>query len=236
MDDRSPRQTSAARIRVTILVVLFLSLLAVAVYTVVNHQPVAALQNYLENRVHPVLFILLMAVLPILGAPISMFLVLIGMKFGIAAGVVLSAVLMLFHLTATFYLVHSFLRVWIGRILHRFRIPVPELQMLSNKRYAIVFMLVPGLPYVVKNNLLALTGLPLVPYLLIGWLSQFVTSIPFIIFGGAVMELDYSVLALALALILAGFLLQRLIRNNLPPAVKRLMSGAKRDRPSDTDG
>ncbi len=236
MDDRSPRQRSFARIRVAVLLVLFLTLLALAVYAVVNHQPIAALQNYLENRVHPALFILLMAVLPILGVPISMFLVLVGMRFGIAAGITLSAVLMLFHLTATYYLVHSFLRVWIGRMLHRFRIPVPELQMLSNKRYAVVFMLVPGLPYVAKNNLLALTGLPLVPYLLIGWLSQFVTSIPFIIFGGAVMELDFSVLALALALILAGFLLQRLIRNNLPPAVKRLISGAKEDHPSNSDG
>jgi uncharacterized membrane protein len=87
----------------------------------------------------------------------------------------------------------------------------------------------------VKNNLLALTGMPLVPFLLIGWLSQFFTSIPFIIFGGAVMEMDYSVLALALALILVGFLLQRFIRNKLPASVKRLVSGAEAEDRNHSD-
>lgn len=233
MADRSTRQIVIARIRIIVLVILFLALLAVAIYAVINHEPVTALKNYLENRVHPALFILLMAVLPICGVPISLFLVLVGMRFGIVIGVVLAAVTMLFHLSVTYYLVHSFLRVWITGLLQRFHIPVPELQIMSNKRYAIVFMLVPGLPYLVKNNLLALTGMPLVPFLLIGWLSQYITSIPFIIFGGAVMEMDYSVLALALALILTGFLLQRFIRDNLPASVKRLLSGTETEGRND---
>ncbi len=236
MPNQPPHRTIVARVRVAVLAVLFFALLAIAVYAVINHEPIAVLKNYLENRVHPALFILLMAVLPICGVPISIFLVLVGMRFGIATGIVLTAVTMLFHLAATYFLVHSFLRMWITGMLQRFRIPVPELQIMSNKRYAFFFMLVPGLPYVVKNNLLALTGLPLVPYLLISWFSQFLTGIAFIIFGGAVMEMNYSILALALVLILAGFLLQRVIRNNLPASVKRLVSGNEEDDRSDIDG
>jgi uncharacterized membrane protein YdjX (TVP38/TMEM64 family) len=235
MPDRSRHRTIVARVRGAVLAVLVLTVLAVAAYAFINHEPLTVLKNYLESRVHPLLFILLMAVLPICGVPISLFLVLVGMRFGIATGIALSAVTMLFHLIATYYLVHSFLRVWITGLLQRFSIPVPELQIMSNKRYAFVFMLVPGLPYVVKNNLLALTGLPLVPYLLIGWLSQFLTAISFVIFGGAVIEMNYSILALALVLILAGFLLQRFIRNNLPPSVKQLLSDDKDSNRTDTD-
>lgn len=235
MPDRSRHRTIVARVRGAVLAVLVLTVLAVAAYAFINHEPLTVLKNYLESRVHPLLFILLMAVLPIFGVPISLFLVLVGMRFGITAGIVLSAVTMLFHLSATYYLVHSFLRVWITGMLQRFSIPVPELQIMSNKRYAFVFMLVPGLPYVVKNNLLALTGLPLVPYLLIGWLSQFLTGVAFVIFGGAVIEMNYSILALALVLILAGFLLQRFIRNNLPPSVKQLLSDDKDSDRTDTD-
>lgn len=235
MADRSTRRVVVARIRLTALAIIFLALLAVAVYAVINHEPVTALKNYLENSVHPALFILLMAILPICGVPISVFLVLVGMRFGIVVGIVLVAGTMLFHLSATYYIVHSFLRVWITRLLQRFHIPVPELQIMSNKRYAIVFMLVPGLPYMIKNNLLALTGIPLVPFLFIGWFSQFFTSIPFIIFGGAVMEMDYTALALALALILTGFLLQRFIRDNLPASVKRLLSGVEAEDRNDPD-
>lgn len=235
MPDRSRHRTIVARVRGAVLAVLVLTVLAIAAYAFINHEPLTVLKNYLESRVHPLLFILLMAVLPIFGVPISLFLVLVGMRFGITAGIVLSAVTMLFHLSATYYLVHSFLRVWITGMLQRFSIPVPELQIMSNKRYAFVFMLVPGLPYVVKNNLLALTGLPLVPYLLIGWLSQFLTGVAFVIFGGAVIEMNYSILALALVLILAGFLLQRFIRNNLPPSVKQLLTDDKDSDRTDTD-
>ncbi len=235
MPDRSRHRTIVARVRGAVLAVLVLTVLAVAAYAFINHEPLTVLKNYLESRVHPLLFILLMAVLPICGVPISLFLVLVGMRFGIATGIALSAVTMLFHLSATYYLVHSFLRLWITGLLQRFSIPVPELQIMSNKRSAVVFMLVPGLPYVVKNNLLALTGLPLVPYLLIGWLSQFLTAISFVIFGGAVIEMNYSILALALVLILAGFLLQRFIRNNLPPSVKQLLSDDKDSDRTDTD-
>ncbi|MBM9604965.1 TVP38/TMEM64 family protein [Desulfopila inferna] len=186
--------------------------LATAFYLIHSHNLLVILKEYLESNINPVFFLLLMLILPIVGVPLSFFLVLVGMKFGTAEGVLLSAAVMLFHMAATYFLIHSFLRKWIYALLKFFHIPVPEIKGDHNKWHAFIFMLIPGLPYAVKNNLLAMTGMPLLPYLTINWVAQFGLSIPLIILGSAVMEMNLAILGIALALLLAAYLLQYFLR------------------------
>jgi len=178
------------------------------VYIIIYHDPSIVLREYLENEISPLLFILLMFILPIFGVPLSIFLVLVGMKFGVMPGIVIAAVTMLLHMGFTYFLVHSFLRDALGNVLKTFQIFAPLTQKTPGRWQAFILMLVPGLPYAVKNYLLALTGMEFVPYLYINWLAQFGLSIPFIVLGRAVIEMNLIVLAVSLGLVLAGFLLQ----------------------------
>ncbi len=186
--------------------------LATAFYLMHSHNLLVILKEYLESNINPVFFLFLMLILPIVGVPLSFFLVLVGMKFGTVEGVLLSAALMLCHMAATYFLIHSFLRKWIYILLKFFHIPIPETKGDHNKWHAFIFMLIPGLPYAVKNNLLALTGMPLLPYLTINWTAQFGLSIPLIVLGSAVMEMNLAILGIALALLLAAYLLQYFLR------------------------
>ena len=170
------------------------------------------LKSYLESHIHPAVFIALMAILPVLGAPIVVFLVLVGMKFGIVAGILLSAVLMFFHLAVTYYLVHSFLRDWISRLLRRFNVSVPIMGVDYGTWHAVIFAIVPGVPYAVKNNLMALAGVPFVPYMVINWTIHYGMGIPYIVLGSAAIEMDLAILGIGVVLLLVGWFLLHCVR------------------------
>lgn len=187
-------------------------LLACIIYVVYNFEPATALQRYLESHVHPAVFLALMLVLPLIGAPISIFLVLIGIKFGIVEGMLLSAGIMFCHMAVTHYLTHTFLRRWIINLLEPYSVTLPKLKADTSHRHAFIFMLIPGLPYAVKNNLLALTDLPFIPYMTINWIAQYGVSFPFIILGGAILTMDLRILMIALTLLLGGYLLRQFLR------------------------
>lgn len=75
-----------------------------------------------------------------------------------------------------------------------------------------IFMLFPGLPYSIKNYLLAMSGLSFLEYVIIGWVAQFSLSIPFILLGRAVIKMAPLFLGIALALVLLGFVGQNFLR------------------------
>ncbi len=187
-------------------------LLTAALYLVYHYELANILKEYLSQRMPPGIFLFLMLVLPLVGVPISIFLVLVGIKFGIVEGALLSAVIMCCHMAITYYLVHSFMRKWLTSLLAHYNLPVPKLRGDKKRRHAFIFMLIPGLPYTVKNYVLALAEIGFAPYMTINWTAQFGLSLPFIILGSAVMEMNLKILMMAIALLSAGYLLQYYLR------------------------
>ncbi len=196
--------------RKQLVIPLVLLILLVVIYFILYPpDPIQNLHDYLQFHVSPQGFLLLMMVLPILGAPLSVFLLLVGMKFGIAGGVFFAAVLMAIHMVCTYYIINSFLRGWIVNLLTVLNLPFPAQRLNPSRWQLFLFALVPGLPYAVKNNLLALTGIPFGIYLLINWTSQFVLSIPLVLAGTAIIELDPLIITVAIFLLFIVLLLQR---------------------------
>lgn len=205
--------------------VLFLwgALILVAVITLYlldSHEPLQMLHDFLEHRVSPSLFLFLMLTLPVFGIPISIFLVLAGVKFGALYGLVCTALLMLLHMAATFHIANSFLDRWIIAILRSLNITMPPRSPEPNRVHAFLFVVFPGIPYALKNYLLSLSGLRFVPYMLINWTAQFVQAVPFVIAGEAVFQLDPVLLAVAAALVLCSFIVQRYVQRKFGAAGK----------------
>ena len=187
-------------------------LLIILIFVLYYFGLTGSLKRYLESHIHPVVFIALMAVLPMLGVPINIFLVLVGMQFGIVGGTLLSAVLMSLQMAITFYLVHSILRERISRLLQQFDVSMPDFGENQGRWQVIIFMLIPGIPYTVKNTLLALAGYPFTPYMTINFLTQYGMGLPLIILGGAVIEMDTTVTAVAVILLLICYVVQWYVR------------------------
>jgi len=152
------------------------------------------LSAYLLEETNRYVFLLLMALFPLLGLPISVFLVLIGVIFGIGKGIVLASGVTLFHLVVSYGIAHSMLHPLLVRILHNSAVPVPRLPEEKRKRISFIFMVVPGLPYALKNYVLAMADIPFPQYLVIGWLAHLIVNTPFIVLGRGLVRIDPVIL------------------------------------------
>jgi len=185
------------------------TLLLIVVILYHQGETLLSLHGYLQDRVNPYVFLLLMLILPIIGVPFSIFLLLVGLKFGIPGGLFFTGLLMGLHMICTYYIVHSFLRRWIITLLKRLKFPAYGSKSTLNTWHLVIFMLIPGLPYAAKNNLLALSGIAFKRYLIINWATQFPMSIPLVLAGAAVIEMNpLTISIVALLLVLVVFLQQ----------------------------
>ncbi|MBL9213421.1 MAG: VTT domain-containing protein [Opitutaceae bacterium] len=121
------------------------------------------------QELNPALLLALMAVLPLFGFPISVVYVMIGALFGGPWGVVVVTGITLVHLTGSHWIGHSFLRRPLRRWMERRDRALPDLPKGENVALSLMTALMPGLPYFVRNYLLALSGIPLLTYLWICW-------------------------------------------------------------------
>jgi uncharacterized membrane protein YdjX (TVP38/TMEM64 family) len=113
---------------------------------------------------NPVAVLPLMAVLPVFGFPIVAVYLVAGARFGpVLGGVVVTAVTAV-HLLASFALANSFLRRAVERFVARRHVHLPEIPPDEHAAVALIAVLVPGIPYVVRNYLLPLAGVRLRVY------------------------------------------------------------------------
>jgi len=185
------------------------------------YDPVGGLKSVVSHFVQvarsentsPVAFVVLMAVLPILGFPISLFLVAAGLKFGLLGGLVVSAATMPIHLVAAYLLAGRLLRDPIRRLARKVGYDPPRIPASSAGTFTFVFFAIPGIPYTLKNLLLPLGGVSFRLYFITGWIVQWVMGIPFMGVGDSVARMNPYVLGGFAALLLIGYLVVRWVRS-----------------------
>jgi uncharacterized membrane protein YdjX (TVP38/TMEM64 family) len=160
----------------------------------------------------PLPFLLMLFFLPLVGFPISVFLVLLGVKFGAATGVLLMLAAMPVHLLVSFLAANSLLRSFVRQCLAKMAYRLPQIPEHKALWFSVVFMAVPGLPYTVKNYTLPLAGAPFRPYFLSGYLVQGAMGIPFVVAGNAASGRQGILLGGVLIVIIAIYVFVRRLR------------------------
>lgn len=209
------------------LVVLAAALLAMVLSWWVWDDAAAFIHYAVDAKSNPGLFLLMFALLPLVGFPISALLILSGIKFGAWTGVLVMLAGMPLHLLVSFLVANSFLRSLLQQFLVKMDYQLPQIPRDHILWFSFVFMAVPGLPYTVKNYALPLAGAPFRQYFLCGYLVQAAMGVPFVVAGNAVAGKHLAMLALVfvlMAAIYAGVLWLRkrkgaiLAVNPSPPA------------------
>jgi uncharacterized membrane protein YdjX (TVP38/TMEM64 family) len=113
------------------------------------------------DRLNPIAVLPLMALLPVFGFPIAIVYLVAGARFGPVVGGVIVAAVTAFHLLATHAVARSFLRAPIERLIARRHHILPRIPADEHAAVALIAALVPGLPYFLRNYLLALSGIRL---------------------------------------------------------------------------
>lgn len=106
---------------------------------------------------------ILLTLLPLVGFPVTVLHVAMGIRFGAGMGMLLVGISILLQLLASYGLVHLF-REKFARRLQPLRKRIPRT---AHGAMCLFTMLLPGVPYFAKNYVLPVLGVPLRTYLLI---------------------------------------------------------------------
>ena len=149
-------------------------------------------------------FLALMTVLPVVGFPISAFLILGGIRFGIGWGLLAMVITFPIHLLAVDRVTRSVLRPRLEAFLRRRGYSLPGIPPHRRVLYTSIFTAVPSLPYAIKNYLLVLGGVP--RRLCFGLVLPIHLAVgaPFVILGESVISLNAALSLVLVGLILLG--------------------------------
>jgi len=185
------------------------------VYLFAQYDPSLWPAFIVNEDTRPIVFIALMASLPIVGFPLSLFLILAGIKFGIFHALLITTFLMPLHLLISFFLANSLLRPYLEALMVRLDHPLPEIPEGRTVLYTALFYAIPVAPYSLKNYLLAMTGTPLRYYLSLGWGIQLTMAVPFIGLGKSAAEMNLGLSLVFMAILGAGYVISRQLKNRL---------------------
>jgi uncharacterized membrane protein YdjX (TVP38/TMEM64 family) len=130
------------------------------------------------------------AILPLLGVPVSWFLIAAGAKYSIQDGLLMTAACMCLHNLVAYTVANSWLRGSVTQLLAKRGKQLPKIPEKHQTWFMVVFATVPGLPYSIKLYSLALTNMPFRKYFWLGWPAYVASSIIFIGFGDAAADMN----------------------------------------------
>jgi uncharacterized membrane protein YdjX (TVP38/TMEM64 family) len=147
--------------------------------------------------IHPAALLFAFFILPVFGFPISVLLVLLGLRFGTVGGIAAMFLIIPLHLAVSFFLARSVFGELIKKLAGEKRVQKLQVPEHRHLEFSFVFMAVPGLSYAMKNYLLPLSGVRFRYYFFIGWLVQGLMGIPFVILGKVPTDWDPGLIFVA---------------------------------------
>lgn len=148
-----------------------------------------ALMDY-GKGLNAVVFVALFIFLPMLGFPVSVFLVLLGIRFGFPVGMAITAAVMMVHHGIAYRIGHGGFRErfrgWLDRKGYQF----PETGSGEKAGYTAMFAALHGPPYAVKLYLLALADIPFRIYFWVGAPVYIGFSVIPVATGSSIMNFD----------------------------------------------
>jgi uncharacterized membrane protein YdjX (TVP38/TMEM64 family) len=125
----------------------------------------------------------LMALLPLVGIPISILCVMAGAKFGPWEGLGVTSLAVAFNLAASWWIVRSWLRKPLEKLLRKTQYKKPTLEKGEYAGLCLLTALIPGPSYTLKNYFLAMSNLPFRIIFWIGLPAHVFAMSPGILFG-----------------------------------------------------
>ncbi|MEZ5414210.1 MAG: VTT domain-containing protein [Opitutaceae bacterium] len=138
------------------------------------------------------MFFTLMALLPAVGCPLSVFTLTAGPVFAPTLGMPVVLLLvwlsLAVNLAISYWLSRYALRPWLERLVTWMGYKLPEVKASDHRGMVILVRVTPGPPYVLQSFLLGLAGIPFATYFYISWIISSLYACAFVLFGDALIQ------------------------------------------------
>lgn len=194
MEDPAPRRGVVVWARRAGIAALVIGL-GYVIFSIWDHD---ALVRWM-SEVSPVPFFLAMAVLPVIGVPLSPFMIVAGAMFGIWLGLIVNIAAIAINLCIGYAIAHSKLRPHLESVFERFGYKVPDFTAggRSAWRFAMAIKLTPALPSFAKMYVLAVTAVPFPIYFGVSLGISSAFAVAWIVLGDSLLAHDLNLTTLA---------------------------------------
>jgi uncharacterized membrane protein YdjX (TVP38/TMEM64 family) len=146
--------------------------------------------SLIDENTPPELFIILFIFLPLAGVPISFFVLLLGIKFGLGYGLLLLEIILPVHMLFAYFLAHTVRKPIVNYLVNRKHYQIPQAPEDKALMYSFLFLTFPAFPYSVKLYMLPLAGFQFRYCFWLNWAIQGTLCIPFVLLGESAADLN----------------------------------------------
>ena len=168
------------------------ALIAAAVWVLIKYDLFHQVTALINENTPAELFIPLMIVLPLVGVPISFFLLLLGIKFGLLNGLLLLEASLPLHMLIAYFLAIAVRKPIENYLVHRKNYQIPEVPEHRAFIFSFLFLTFPVFPYAVKIYMLPLTGVKFRYCFWLNWAIQGILCIPFVLLGRSAADMNIA--------------------------------------------
>lgn len=159
----------------------------------------------------PVPFFAAMAVLPAIGAPLSIFTIPAGEAFagrmGMAGVIAVTMGVLALNLAFAYWLARYALRPLLSKLVARYGYQIPRLTKENALTVALLVRLTPGPPYFMQCYLLGMAEVPFGLYMIVSWVCLAPWVIGAIVLGQGILNGNFKVAATGIAVIVVAVVL-----------------------------
>ncbi|WOO42960.1 TVP38/TMEM64 family protein [Rubellicoccus peritrichatus] len=152
-------------------------------------------------ELHPVVFFLIIALLPLFGCPLSPLLIAAGVIYGPYMGLLIGIVGLAFNDAIGYWLASSVFRRWIEAFIEKRGWRIPMIPDAEAAKVVAIFRLTPGFPLPAQSYLLGLARVPFFTYMWVSLLAQLIPASGFVITGGSIFEGSWGLIFIGVSLI-----------------------------------
>lgn len=160
------------------------------VYIFIEYELFQKVTALINENTPAELFITLMIFLPLVGVPLSVFIFLLGMKFGLLYGILLLEIMLPIHMLTAYLLAHVVRKPIENYLIKQKNYQLPKVPAKKALVYSFLFLVFPAFPYSVKIYMLPLAGVRFRYCFWLNWAVQGILCIPFVLLGKSAADLN----------------------------------------------
>ena len=176
----------------------------------------------------PTVFFLMMAVVPVVGFPISIFSLTAGPTFGATLGMgpvlLWASLAVISNVVVSYFLARRVLRPPLQYLIRRLGYQMPEVEKGDATDVILLLRATPGVPFFVQNYLLGLAEVPFGRFLLISCLISVPYNAGFVLFGDALLHGKGKIMLVAVGLLVTLAATLHLLRRHYQAKKRKLVS------------